>query len=107
MALLAGVGVAFAVYRARTRDERLRRERVEAITRLWRHPDRVARKQRGLLFRIARAVVVSAATAAAVVIARRGVQRVQWALAPGRPAAAELPEATAEPSTAVTERPTG
>jgi capsule polysaccharide export protein KpsC/LpsZ len=81
LALLGGVGVALAVHRMRTRDERLRRERLEAVARLWRHPDRIARKPRGLLFQIARAVLVSAATAAGVALARRGVRHAQWALA--------------------------
>lgn len=113
LALLAGVGVALAVHRVRTREERLRRERREAVARLWRHPNWAARKQRGLLFRAARATLVSAATVTAVVLARRGVQWVRWALAvPVHGAPAELPAASGEPpaegaALSVTERPSG
>lgn len=78
--LLAGIGVTLALRRARTRGERLRRARLQAITRSWRHPDRIARKERGLLFHITRAVLVNAATAVAMSLARRGVQRARWKL---------------------------
>ena len=85
---LSGV-VAVTVRRVSTRDARLRRERLDAIWRLWQHPDRVARRERGVIFRIGRALLVSAATAALGVLARRGIQRARGALlpaaAPARP----------------------
>lgn len=71
----AGVGLALAVNRVRTRDERLRRERIEALQRFWWHPERIARKrQQGVLSGIARKVLIGAGTSVAMFLLRRSVR---------------------------------
>jgi hypothetical protein len=92
-ALLAMAGgFALAWQRARFRQARLRRQRREALSRLWRHPDWVARKERGILFRIGRAALVAATAVVALAFARRGV-RTTRALPRVGPAPARLPGA--------------
>ncbi len=103
LALAAYGAVALAVRAARARDQdRLRRERVEAVRRLWQHPERVARREHGLLFRVARAALVAAATAAAVILARRGARRA-WRLV-SAPAAPPQLRAAPEQRTAPEQR---
>lgn len=66
-----GGGIALGVLRARTRPERLRRERIAAIRRLWRQPERLAQREPGVLARIGRSILVAAGTAAGLWLLRR------------------------------------
>lgn len=69
--------VGYSVYRLATRKQRLREERWKALGRLWRHPERVARKDPpsgSLASEIGRKVVVSALTFVALELTKRGVR---------------------------------
>ncbi|EYF00915.1 hypothetical protein [Chondromyces apiculatus] len=66
-----GGGITLAVLGIRSREERLRRERVAALQRMWWHPQNVARKKRGVLASIGRGIVVSAGTTAGLWVLRR------------------------------------
>lgn len=57
-----GGGITLAVLGLRSREERLRRERVAALQRMWWQPQNIARKKRGVLASIGRGIVVSAGT---------------------------------------------
>lgn len=69
--LTVGGGIALGVLRARTRQERLRRERLAAVRRLWQQPERIARREPGVLARIGRGILISAGTAAGLWLLRR------------------------------------
>ena len=70
-----GLGVGYAVYRLRNRDEILRRKRRKALTRAWEHPDRVASsaEQRPLGAELGRKLVLIFASALATAVARNAV----------------------------------
>lgn len=72
--LTLGGGIALGVLRARTRRERLRRERIAAIRRLWRQPERLAQPEGGVLARIGRRILISAGTAAGLWLLRRAAR---------------------------------
>ncbi|MBU8897992.1 hypothetical protein DRW03_32525 [Corallococcus sp. H22C18031201] len=74
--LLVGAGVAYAVYRARTREERLREKRRKALERAWRHPERVANngEDRPLSSELGRKLVLIFATSLATSVARNAMQ---------------------------------
>lgn len=70
-----GLGVGYAVYRARNRDEILRRKRRKALARAWEHPDRVAStaEPRPLGAELGRKLVLIFASALATAVARNAV----------------------------------
>ncbi|AEI64289.1 hypothetical protein [Corallococcus macrosporus] len=72
---VVGLGVGYAVYRARHRDEILRRKRRKALARAWEHPDRVAStaEQRPLGAELGRKLVLIFASALATAVARNAV----------------------------------
>ncbi|WP_224362483.1 hypothetical protein [Hyalangium versicolor] len=84
-AVLTGVTVGIAVWRARHRQEILARHRLKAMQRAWSHPDRVASsaEERPLPVELGRKLVMIFATALASNIAKNSVQ----ALVPRRQAA--------------------
>ena len=87
LALAAGAAAAFASYRARTRGPRLRQERLRAVGRLWRHPDRVASERAPVLPEIGRRLLITGVTYLLTQVVRRRVRR---ALPAARPVRAEL-----------------
>jgi len=85
----AGLGLAIVVHRMRTRDERLRRERIRALQRLWTHPEWVARKrQQSVIGGIARKLLIGVCTSTAMFLLRRSVKT---ALGMGKPLAGAGP----------------
>ncbi|WIG93551.1 hypothetical protein [Myxococcus sp. SDU36] len=72
---VVGLGVGYAIYRARHRDEILRRKRRKALTRAWEHPDRLAStaEQRPLGAELGRKLVLIFASALATAVARNAV----------------------------------
>ncbi len=79
---LVGLGVGYAVYRARHREEILRRKRRKALARAWEHPDRVASsaEARPLGAELGRKLVLIFAGTLASAVARNAVVT----LVPGR-----------------------
>ncbi len=78
-AVIAALGtvIGLSIYHLATRRERTRRERWNALTRIWEHPERLARKNppKGTLASdIGRKVVTSAMTFAAIELAKRAVK---------------------------------
>lgn len=75
-AVLTGVGLGIAVWRARHRQQILARHRVKAVQRAWQHPDRVASsaEQRPFPVELGRKLVLIFATALATRIAKNSVQ---------------------------------
>ncbi len=71
-----GLGVGYAIYRSRHRDEVLRRHRREAVRRAWEHPESVAyaAKQRPLGAELGRKLVLIFATALATRVAQNSVR---------------------------------
>lgn len=71
-----GLGVGFAIYRARHHDERVRRQRRKALERAWAHPDRVATsiEDKPLGAELGRKVVMIFATSLATAVARNSIQ---------------------------------
>ncbi|RKG70501.1 hypothetical protein D7V80_04755 [Corallococcus sp. CA054B] len=71
-----GLGVGFAIYRARHHDERVRRMRRKALERAWAHPDRVATsiEDKPLGAELGRKVVMIFATSLATAVARNSMQ---------------------------------
>ncbi|RKG61929.1 hypothetical protein D7X30_00870 [Corallococcus sp. AB011P] len=71
-----GLGVGFAIYRARHHDERVRRQRRRALERAWAHPDRVATsiEDKPLGAELGRKVVMIFATSLATAVARNSIQ---------------------------------
>lgn len=66
--------IAFSVYRSATNDRRRRKERVRALERSWRHPERVARyKNSPLAMEIGRKLLVGTITVVAMSIVKRVV----------------------------------
>lgn len=75
--IVVGTGVGFAIYRARHREELLRRERRKALRRAWEHPDQVAAKrvkEPPLAAELGRKLVLIFASALAARIAQNSVQ---------------------------------
>jgi hypothetical protein len=72
----AGSTAAVIFYRHRRHEKRLRRERMRALTRLWRHPDRIAVRT-GALGHAARMVLVALVTMATTTIASRRLERIR------------------------------
>src|SRR5688572_13386326 len=75
-AVLTGVGLGVAVWRARHRQQILARHRVKAVRRAWQHPDRVASssEQRPLPVELGRKLIFIFASTLATRIARNSVQ---------------------------------
>ncbi|WP_163991957.1 hypothetical protein [Pyxidicoccus caerfyrddinensis] len=71
-----GLGVGYAIYRSRHREELLRRQRRIALKRAWEHPETVAyaAKQRPLGAELGRKLVLIFATALATRIAQNSVR---------------------------------
>ena len=68
--IVAAIGV--GIYRLATRDARMRRERVRALKRGWRHPDRLARyKNPPLAVEMGRRILVGAVTYVAIQAIKR------------------------------------
>jgi hypothetical protein len=61
-----GAAVAWSLHRARTRRRRLMRHRLEAAVRVWKHPEQIARTEPGFWESVARKVLMTALTTAAV-----------------------------------------
>jgi hypothetical protein len=75
-AVLTGVGLGVAMWRARHRQQILARHRMRAVKRAWQHPDRVASsaEQRPLPVELGRKLVIIFASALATRIAKNSVQ---------------------------------
>jgi hypothetical protein len=71
-----GLSVGYAIYRARHRDEQLRRQRRIALKRAWEHPESVAyaAKQRPLGVELGRKLVLIFATSLATRIAQNSAR---------------------------------
>ncbi|MEJ7733323.1 MAG: hypothetical protein WKG00_29525 [Polyangiaceae bacterium] len=69
-----GATVAWGVYRARTRRRRAMQHRMEAAVRAWRHPERLARGEPGLLQGLVRRLLTAAVTTAASGLVHRTLQ---------------------------------
>jgi len=73
---VVGGVTAVAVWRAKTRERRLRRERVFAARRFWRHPDRVAAERpRSFLGELGRRIVMGTLGMIAMQLVKRLVNR--------------------------------
>src|SRR6266542_937383 len=70
--IFAGIAVTTGIVllRASHRDERLRKERWRAVTRLWQHPDRIARPRTTALGTATRGIVVALSALVALAGAR-------------------------------------
>jgi hypothetical protein len=90
--VFAAVAVAslFAVHRAESAPARLRRERVRAIGRAWRHPERTARVYPPVLPHIARSLAVALISTILISPVRRVVASVLEQSSVGRRVAARL-----------------
>ncbi len=75
-AVLTGLGVGLALWRARHREQILARHRLKALERAWAHPDRLASsaEQRPLAVEMGRKLIMIFATALATNIAKNSVQ---------------------------------
>jgi hypothetical protein len=75
-AVLTGVGVGIAIWRARHREQILARHRLRALKRAWEHPDRLASssEQRPMAVEMGRKLIMIFATALATNIAKNSVQ---------------------------------
>ncbi|HYH95699.1 hypothetical protein [Hyalangium sp.] len=75
-AVLTGIGVGVAMWRARHREQILTKQRLKAIRRAWAHPDRVASsaEQRPLPIELGRKLIMIFGTALASNIAKNSVQ---------------------------------
>lgn len=75
LVLLAGVGISYAIWRARHREERLRRMRWEGVKRAWSHPERLARRhpERPVSQELGKKLVLIFASTLASAIAKRSV----------------------------------
>ncbi|WP_438025208.1 hypothetical protein [Sorangium sp. So ce233] len=75
LVLMGGAAVISAIREARARDARLRRERVQALVRFWRHPDWVAPRGKPSVPReIGRKILVGAVSFLAIQLIRRGIR---------------------------------
>jgi hypothetical protein len=75
-AVLTGVSLGVALWRARHRQQILARHRVRALKRAWQHPERVASssQQRPLAVELGRRLILIFASALATNIAKNSVQ---------------------------------
>jgi cation diffusion facilitator CzcD-associated flavoprotein CzcO len=90
--IVVGTGIGFAIYRARHREELLRRERRKALRRAWEHPDQVAAKrvkEPALASELGRKLVLIFASALATRIAQNSVQTLVPARRSQNPAAGD------------------
>lgn len=87
-AVLTGVGVGIAMWRARHREQILARHRLRALKRAWEHPDRLASsaEERPLGVQMGRKLVMIFVTALATNIARNSVQTLVPSAARPKPA---------------------
>jgi hypothetical protein len=86
LALTIGVPVGVAVYRASTRDARLRKERIRALTRFWEHPERVAAKRKHKVGWLLTALVAAVAgTAATAALGQQKLSERKWPRFPAPP----------------------
>jgi hypothetical protein len=68
-------GVAYEIYRFRTRHQRHRRQRLRALARIWRHPDRIAAaEERGFFPELFRRVALGSITFFAIEMAKRSMR---------------------------------
>ncbi|AKT36780.1 hypothetical protein [Chondromyces crocatus] len=111
LAMLAiGGGILAAVLGIRGREERLRKERVAALQRMWWQPQYVARKKRGVLASIGRGVIVSVSVSAGAWGLRKAARYAlltaaqRYQIAPGRVPLA-LPEGEVVPRHEVMDGP--
>ncbi|WP_437733058.1 hypothetical protein [Sorangium sp. So ce1335] len=75
LVVMGGAAVISLIQEARARDARLRRERVRALVRFWRHPDWVAPRGKPSVPReIGRKILVGAASFLAMQLLRRGIR---------------------------------
>lgn len=75
LVVMGGAAVISLIQEARARDARLRRERVRALVRFWRHPDWVAPRGKPSVPReIGRKILVGAVTFLAMQLIRRGIR---------------------------------
>ncbi|WP_433930843.1 hypothetical protein AB3662_42540 [Sorangium cellulosum] len=75
LVLMGGAAVISVIQEARARDVRLRRERVRALVRFWRHPDWVAPRGKPSVPReIGRKILVGAVSFLAIQLIRRGIR---------------------------------
>ncbi|KYF62348.1 hypothetical protein BE11_45565 [Sorangium cellulosum] len=75
LVLMGGAAVISVIQEARARDARLRRERVRALVRFWRHPDWVAPRGKPSVPReIGRKILVGAVSFLAIQLIRRGIR---------------------------------
>lgn len=75
LVVMGGAAVISLIQEARAHDARLRRERVRALVRFWRHPDWVAPRGKPSVPReIGRKILVGAATFLAMQLIRRGIR---------------------------------
>ncbi|RYZ34334.1 MAG: hypothetical protein EOO71_39315 [Myxococcaceae bacterium] len=74
--VVVGAGVGLALYRARHRDDRVRRLRRKALSRAWDHPERVATsvEDKPLGAELGRKLVMIFATTLATAVARNSMQ---------------------------------
>lgn len=75
-AVLTGVGVGIAMWRARHREQILARHRLKAVKRAWEHPDRLATRaeDKPLAVQMGKKLVMIFVTALATNIAKNSVQ---------------------------------
>ncbi len=76
LSLGMGVNVGLAYWSRQRHARHLTEQRRRALARTWRHPERLAQPRSRLPSRIARAVVVYAATRVATMILGRAVRRI-------------------------------
>lgn len=75
LVVMGGAAVISLIRESRAHDARLRRERVRALVRFWRHPDWVAPRGKPSVPReIGRKILVGAATFLAMQLIRRGIR---------------------------------
>ncbi|MBI2390553.1 MAG: hypothetical protein HYV09_13265 [Deltaproteobacteria bacterium] len=79
--IILGIGgvIGLSVYRLATRDRRRSEERWDALRRVWKHPERIARRnppKGSLASDLGRKVLMSALTYVAIEMTKRTLQRV-------------------------------
>jgi len=76
LVLAMGGGIAFSIYRAKSRERRQRRERWRALQRMWTHPDQVAaRADRSWFVEAGRRILIGAVTIVGSEMIKRFVHR--------------------------------
>jgi len=93
--LVVAGGTGLAVYRSKQRKRQLMSARLGAIARMWHHPERVARPQRGsFLKELARGVLVGLGSYAITELAKVPLSNTISRLRQARAAAAPSPQTT-------------